>query len=790
MLPQQSAITPPRRSIEKASVWILIATLLSTMFIVIPTSAMPLITTKAFLLALGTLASLALYILARLGRGNIIFPPLALVGALWLPVAAYALSTAFSGVSFANAFWGLSFETDTLGFMFVATCLGTLSALVLRQPDQYRSFVKVGAWAFGAVTFLQLLIMIVGQFAPNVISPAFSILGSYKDLAFVLGFGVVGSLLTSRLIELSSETARILLVIGSVALVLLAIANSTVVWILVALVALGLFVEAVMRRGSKDAGGDIDDSALLDEAPLEENGGNHSLIIPLVVLVISLFFLLGGTLSSALTDTLHMNELNVRPSWQSTFAVAHQTFNRSAVFGTGPNTFGIQWLKYRDTSLNSTIFWNVNFLSGIGFIPTSSITTGFVGIFAWIAFLALFVASGLRTIIRRTPEDAYVRYVAILSFVGTIYLFTIAVCDVPNACVLALAFVFAGLFASTVRYARDGKQWGIIFSRSPRIGFVIVFGLTIILLSSVGATYTLIERYVATTNLARAQAEFSIGNLNTAETALKKAASFAQSPATYQLDARIARARLNEIVTSTTLSKADAQKNYQSVLSSGINSALTATSLDPSDVQSWLALGDLYAQAVPLKVAGAYDSAKAAYDRAKTLDPTNPQILFTIAQLGIANGNVKEAEDALKSAISLKQDYTDAIFLLSQLEVANGNVKAALEAALAAAYFTPNNPNILFQVGILSAALNDFVGSEQALSSAVSANPQFANARYFLAAVLAKQGKLSEAIAELKAIAEMSDGNATAVASQITALQAGKDPFPANLLSTAGSPVK
>ncbi|MCX6787155.1 MAG: hypothetical protein NTY93_01355 [Candidatus Kaiserbacteria bacterium] len=283
-----------------------------------------------------------------------------------------------------------------------------------------------------------------------------------------------------------------------------------------------------------------------------------------------------------------------------------------------------------------------------------------------------------------------------------------------------------------MRFAERGRQWGIIFSRSPRIGFVIVFSLTILLLASVAAAYALVNHYIATVELSNANAAFSAGTIDSADTAAQNSISFAPSAAAYQLESSIANARLNQIVTSTTLSVTEAQQAFQKALSSGINAALTATQLDPSNYQNWLALGNLYAQAVPLGVSGAYDNAKTAYDKAKTLNPTNPQILFILAKLDVANKDTKAAKDDLTAAIALKQDYTAAIFLLSQLEVQDGNVKDALAAALAAAYFTPNNPDILFQVGILYAATGDFTNAAAALSAAVAANPQFANARYFL----------------------------------------------------------
>ncbi len=747
------------------------------------------LTTKTFVLAAGAIITLALYILARLARGNLIFPSTMLLWAMWLPVVAYALSAAFSGVAFSNSFWGTALEPDTLGFMLVAAVLGTLSTLVLRRSDNYSWFFKAAAYAFAVVAAIQVLIVIIGQFAPNTISPAYSLVGSYSDLATLMGLGVVGILITLRFLDVSRKTAKLLTGAGVLAIFILAVANASLVWIMLALVSLGLFVEAVMKRG-KSADADVDDATVLSESPVESDEGNHSLVMPLVVLAVSLFFLIGGTLGGALANALHVNILNIRPSWQSTFTVAEKTITQAPLFGSGPGTFGVQWLKYRDAGLNSTIFWNVDFSSGIGFIPSSFATTGVVGAILWIAFLVLFIGLGLRMLITRTPQDPQVRYVAILSFIGTVYLFATAFFDLPGTVLLALAFVFAGIFTSTMRYATEGQQWGIIFSRSPRIGFVIVFSLTILLLSSVVGAYSLVGRYVADAQLASAAVSLSNGNLDAADQAVQNSVSFAPSSIAYQLQSGIANARLASIVSSSTIDKATAQKAYQAALSSGINSALTATNLNPNDYQGWLALGNLYAQAVPIGVTGAYDSARTAFKKAQDLNPTNPQIPYILAQLDIANKDTKTAQTDLKAAIALKQDYTAAIFLLSQLEVQDGNVKEALNSALAAAYFTPNDPNILFQVGVLYAASADYQNAAAALSAAVQANAQFANARYFLAAVLAKLGDLKDAQTQVQAIADMSADNAKAVASQLDALKAGRNPFPANLLSASSTPVQ
>ena len=790
-MPPQQTISTTRPSLDTISIVALLASLVVSLFIFIPSTAIPLGATKTFLLASGAIITLALYILARLSRGNVIFPPSILVGALWLPVIAYALSSAFSGISFGSAIWGTSLEPDTLGFMLVVAVLGTLTAFVMRRAEHYRLYLSVSAYAFCVVVALQLIILIVGQFDLSTISPSFSIVGSYDDLALLLGLGVVSILMTLRFMELSKRAHKALLLGGIGAMVLLAVANSSLVWVLLALVSLGLFVESVMKRSHGASDADLDDvGSSMDYELTGTDEGSHSLILPLAVLAVSLFFLIGGTLGGALANSLNVNVLSIRPSWQSTIAIAQNTYGTSPIFGSGPGTFGVQWLKYRDASLNSTVFWNVDFSSGIGFVPTSFVTTGVLGVLAWLGFLGLFIVFGIRMLIRRASNDPFISYVAILSFVASLYLFTTAVFGLPNSVILALAFVFAGLFISTTRFAEGSKQWGIIFSRSPRIGFVIVFSLTILLLASVVAAYTLVGHYISTSKITSAGNAFSAGDLDYADRESQNSISFAPSAAAYQIQASVASARLNQIVASSTMSVSSAQQAFQTALSTGINAAMTATRLAPSDYQSWIALGDLYSQAVPLGVESAYDSAKTAYEKAQSLNPTNPQIQYILAQLNVANKNNKAAEENLKASIALKQDYTAAIFLLSQLQVQDGNVKDALASALAAAYFQPNDPNILFQVGILYAAQNDLANAAAALSAAVDANPSFANARYFLSAVYAKQGDLGKALIQMQAISAMSEDNAKAVATQLDALKVSKNPFPANLLTITPAPVK
>src|SRR3989344_1111679 len=734
MPPTQSSAAR-RISFEVVTPFALLATLLLAAIAFVPLASIPFISTKAFILIIGAIITLALYILARLSRGNVILPPPLVLGALWLPAAAYALSAAFSGESFSQAFLSTAFSVDTFGFIIAATLLGTLTALIFRRPPHYQLFFKTLFGAAVALISLEVALLITAQVNPALVPANFSLVGTIVDLAALAGLIIIGSLLALRFLSLENTVRIVLVALTLVALILLALFNAELELIVVGLVSFGLFVESVMRRAPSTGDADLEDVAVLVEDDVGVGEGERSLIAPLAVLALSLFFLIGSSLGNALAEALNVTAIDVRPSWQSTLAVGKEVYASSPVFGSGPATFGREWLTYRDAGLNQTIFWDIDFTTGIGFIPTSFITTGVIGALAWILLA------------------------------------------------LALLFVCVGLFASVLRYAPRQTQWGVIFARSPRIGFIIVFVFTLLLLASVVGAYLVVERYLGEVSLIRAQAALAEGDLGGARMEALRAQGLVASGEAYRLQARIAQGEMTRIANDASLSVSLAQQSFQQELARGVTAALEATRVAGGEYQSWFVLGDLYASVVPLNVEGASDNARAAYEKAQTLNPTSPVIPHALAELEIAAGRNVAAKEFLGKAIALKQDYVPAIFLLSQLEVATGNVTEALQAAEAAAYFTPNNPNVLFQVGVLRAAKRDRAGAIDALSRAVEADPRFANAHYFLAALYAQAGDYDRAGDELATVAALGEDNARAVEPLLRVLAEGKNPFPANLLS-------
>lgn len=783
------ARTSVRQSFDKLALIALTATLSLGILVVTFSPTLSFIGTKTFILMLGALIALALFIIARLTRGNVVLPPSFLLGAVWFVPAAYALSTLFSGANPGLALTGTEFEPQTLGFMILLSFTATLFALVLRKETDYSFFFISISRVLGVALVLQVLLILVAGMAPQLVSPLSNLVGSFSDMGMLVGLGVAGGLMALRFLGLSKKTKFLVSAGVVLGFAVLAIVNSGLIWILMCAISLGLLVEALMPRKSSVQDPDLEGVSSVLAVPEEEVTERRAIGLPIVSLIVSLFFLIGGgTIGNALSAAFGASFIDVRPSWEATFNIGSHTLASSPLFGSGPGTFGEQWLLHRDRALNDTIFWNVDFVSGIGFVPTSMVTTGVVGIIAWLAFIGAFLFAGARALLLRLPQARLTRFTAIFSFLGTAYVLALAILTTPGPVVLVTGFALLGVFISSMRFGKDRVELGIIFSRNPRLGFVIVFSLTLLLIGAVYTAYAITVRYISNMAYGSAVSALANADLNGAESAISQSVSFAPSDRAFRLAAAIAVARMNEIANSQTLAPSDAQTQFQASLTSALQAAAAATEVAPRNYQNWLALGGVYQSVIPLQIDGAGAQALVAFGRAGELAPTNPTIPFTLAQLSILANDLPTAETKLTEAITLKRDYTQAVLLFSQLQVQLGKAKEALQLVESAIYFAPNDTAALFQAGLLRLGTNDRPGAIQALARAVELNPSYANARFFLAAAYAMSGNTEKAITELEAVGALSEENATAVSQDLEALKKGENPFPASRLRTLGIP--
>lgn len=773
--------------------------------VVFPNTIFPLFSTKVIILAIGSVVALVSYVLARFSRGNISLPPLLLVGALWSVPLAYGLSTIFSGAPLAISVFGHLFEADTFGFLFLMGLVGTLAAFVIETPIHYRYFLRISAVLAAFIFVVQALFIIIHYIYPNSISPLLSVLGSWSDITLFSGLSAVIIMLAFRFIPLSYRAKWFLGILLTFSLLYLIIAYSIATWVLVSIVALGLFVESVMRRvtpslQNTDTFIEMDTEngiTIADvethEAVWDMDAPSYSITAPLIVLVVALFFILGGAVvSGTVKNTLHTSFLNVRPSWQSTLSVERASYGTSAFFGSGPDTFAKQWLLFKNKSINSTQFWNTSFTGGIGFIPTSLITTGIVGTFAWLFLLVALMFVGIRSFLTGEYENPSLRNVSLITFLGSLFVFLELMFTVPGPISIAFGFLLFGIFISTLRYKKGSNTRVISFLESPRASFSAIFVLTLLLLVFLAGAYMVVGRYVAQVYLVQAQKNLYVGNIPAADSSALNSLRFAKSDDAYRARAIIATTAIRQLESTATSTSPKFQKQIQGILSQGIANAQAAIRIDSASYINWMALGDLYQITIPLKVSGSYKATQLAYSKALSFNPTNPSILYTQAQAAIGNKLYADAETFLKKAITLKPNYTQAIFLLSQVDVQLGKAKEALTAAQSALYFSPNNPYILFQVGVLREATGDMTGAIKALKNAVAISPKYANAHYYLAVAYANQKNYKDAIVELKTIVTLSPSNKKTVNAIIGSLEKGINPFHKSSASSlsSGTPIR
>jgi len=507
-------------------------------------------------------------------------------------------------------------------------------------------------------------------------------------------------------------------------------------------------------------------------------------VVAIAVLVVSIAFIIAGSsIGGYVSSVFNISQIEARPSWQSTIDITKKAYSENLLFGSGPNTFGSQWTAFKPQSINNTLFWNVDFNSGVGLIPTSFTTTGLVGGLAWLAFFILFIYSGYKNLVTAAIEDRASYYLSLSLFLGAIYLWVFTVIYIPNVVIVTLAFLLTGMYIASLRHRSASPiEKEINFASNPRIGFISVLMLTVLLLVSAVSLYMVGGQYASAVSFQSALVSANIGgNIDEAERKVKRAIKLGNNDRYYRLAAEINLTRINQILSDQDKSVEKKKSEFQTILGSAISNVQKAIEIDRENYQNWTMFGRVYGSVVSLGVEGAYESAKRSYDEALKLNPHNPEIFLTLARLELArdNNNIDGAKEFIWKSIEKKNNYTEAIFLLSQLEIQIGNIDNAIQSVEAATIIEPNNPAFFFQLGLLQSNAGNSEKAILALERAIALNAQYSNARYFLGLNYFKTGRTEDAIGQFNVVSDLNPDNQD-VKNILENLIAGNDPFTAS----------
>lgn len=703
-----------------------------------------------------------------------------------IPIVFFALvsvaSSIFSG-AISNSIIGSIFDLGTSGsilllvFTMLITILASKSVGIVSKVLQFfiYSAVILAVYTLLRTFGVSLLPEALASKAPSLL------LGSSIDTAIIFGAAVILSLCAINMTEISKRNRMILFALMFYSMVFIGSTNFLPVIVVLSIVSLIFFVYMLSwsmgdNKAKYAEGGQIETWQPQNNAQINRKISLSSLII----LIVSVLFLLGGTnISGYISKVIKVQSIEIRPNFQTTMNLTVDSWQKNFIFGVGPNRFSKFWSLHKPIEVNQTQFWNSEFYFGSGFIPTVAVTTGLLGILSLLVFIGMYVISGVKAIFAQA-NALRSRYLATSSFLASFYLWVVLFFYTPSISILALAFIFTGLFTSTIVHQGIVSVWKVNIFSNPKTNFLSVLSIVVLLILSITGGYFVWERAVATVVFEQGVLKYQkTGDVASIKKSTIRAISMVPSDIYWRSLAEIHLIDLGKVLGGAVdqSGMSDSVKiQAQSLITASVESAKKAISYDNNNFENWFTLGRVYEILATNGIGGSVENARNAYTEATFRSPTNPSVSLAMARLDILTGNIDGVRVNINKSLELKRNYTDAYFTLAQFEVSQNNIPNAVQSVEMASLLDSNNSGLYFQLGLLKYNQNDFVGASKAFERSLEITHDYANAKYFLGLSYENLKRRSDAIKQFEDL-EKTNPNSPEVKFILTNLRAGKSPF-------------
>ncbi|MFH1404824.1 MAG: tetratricopeptide repeat protein [Patescibacteria group bacterium] len=519
--------------------------------------------------------------------------------------------------------------------------------------------------------------------------------------------------------------------------------------------------------------------------------------LPVFLLIVSLTFLFWA-------PAIVRFELpvEVSPSFSENWNISKQTVANVSVWtGSGPGTYSFDFTKYHSADLNNTGLWNMRFDRAGMFMMLTFITTGFIGLVAWSAFLLIVLVYSILALVKKKDQKTELTlpavFVAWLVLAVSLFLYS------SNISLLFMFMFFSALLVCNFTKEPNEPK---IFKRKHKSKIRAVYSVFLILLSIafVSALFATVQRYIAEVSFSSAvKLDRQDAPIDQVAKKLDRAASYNKYNDVYlrnlssalllRVGDELDRAKTGEI-------SADHGKLIQALVGASVNSAVRATQISPQNVLNWLVRGQIYRELITV-VGNAGEFSIAAYEKAIVLEPNNPDNYLQLgktyiqyadslspllsAEKGtsqhdeteqkVINSFVK-AEQMFEKALELKQDYAPAHFQLSIVLERQGRLDEAVGKMESVAKYNSLDVGVAFQLGMLYLRRDiegDTKRAQESFENAIALAPSFSNARWFLASIYEKQGKMDRAIEQVSKVLEYDPEN-DLVKARLERLKEGK----------------
>ncbi len=736
---------------NKLSFTTLLGTLFLSLFFFIPYTPVTLDASKGFLISVGATLALFFWLIARLGEGKFSIPKDKIIlYALAIPVV-FLFSSFFSSSKYVSLF-GSGFELGTFGSMLVLFIIFFLSSIYFQTERRLWAFFKFLLIGATILSVFELIHMFIGfnRFTPGLLQgiSAGNLVGSWNDFAIFFGLVVLVVLSTIEFLKTKGPLLVMqyfLLVSG---LFFMIVINVPFIWVMVGLFSIIIFVYSISVQ---QAGINVVHDA---------EGKKKFPFTTLMVVFVCLIFLVGNnSIGNLMSRYLTVQNVDVRPLFTTTADIAVKAIKHNPLFGTGPNTFVIDWALWQPKEVAQSIFWNSDFSEGYSSLMTFAVTTGILGILAWLAFLVMFGFKLVQSL-KKALSNSLSNYFTITTIMVAIYTWVTIIIYTPNFMMFALAFASSGIIIGILVFNESIPVKNFSFLGDPRNSFFSILGLMALMIVTLSTTYLYTEKFASIMYFSKGSTSANtLESLVKSEKMLMNALLLDQNDAYYRTLSQVYVAQIGLLVNDKSISADILKSNIQKLVNSAEVSASAAVSQNPKQYQNYVNLGNVYSSLVPLAVANSYESAVKAFDKAKALAPNNPSVLLARATLEYLNKNNDGAKQFIDQALLLKADYTDAIFLLAQIQTNEGNLSGAIKQAEKAAGLTPNDPTVFFRLGLLRYNNSDYTGSIGAFEQAVILDNNYLNARFLLGQSYQKVGRTDDARIQFNLLAQVLPDN-------------------------------
>jgi len=506
------------------------------------------------------------------------------------------------------------------------------------------------------------------------------------------------------------------------------------------------------------------------------------IVVPIVLACIAILLLIFKTPINLQLPS------EVSPSALASWSIAKAALQENPVFGTGPGTWIYDYAKYRSQVVNLSQFWNIRFERGLSASLTLPATIGIVGTVLLLMLILSSIVKSAKHLITEKNDDNWQMFLSVfapwitLVFIGAIYNYNFAH-------VFAFGFFLALLAALIVKKAyvweaAKGSTNSVVISTI----FVIlcVIGLSTIWLSG--------QRLAADAAYSNAVVSYRSGQ--------------PIDSAIDSLNSAVVMNRWNDVyfrnLSQAYLIKADREfpaltqdpnggVKINQMISAALDTAKRATQINPMNVDNWENLAVIY-QSIASFTQGADEFAIQNFKEALEREPNNPVYSNEIGRIHVvradtlqalmqssdsaarknAEQNIKEeldqASEWLNRAIQAKPDFAPAHYYLGLVYERQGRIQDAVNKLEQVLTADNKDVGIAFQLAILYYRNNQKDAARSMLEQIVNLTPQYANARWYLAALYEEQGNYQKALEQVKIVAETNKDNKD-VAERVAALE-------------------